>query len=151
MICIAPLRASLLALALVSGCALVDQRTFDAQAGTPPVVPRPPVAAVQPNRALDGMAPFVTIRPGRDTGYDQAVAQAARAALARKPDARFTVLSAVPPGTTDAQAAAVAELAPAAAHVATVIERRGVAPTRVQLQARAEPDLAARELRVYVH
>lgn len=143
-------RAVLLALVL-GGCALVDQRTFDPQAGTPPVVPKPPAAAAQPDRALDGMAAFVTIRLGQDTGYDAAVAKATAAALARKRDARFTVLTAVPPGTTDTEATAVAEVAPEAARIASVIERHGVPASRVQLQARAEPNLTARELRIYVH
>jgi len=144
------LRAALLVL-LLGGCALVDQRTFDPQAGAPPVVPKPPVAAAQPDRALGGMAPFVTIRLGQDTGYDAAVGQATAEALARKPDARFTVLTAVPPGTTDAEAYAVAQAGSEAARIASLIERHGVPASRVQLQARAEPNLPARELRIYVH
>jgi hypothetical protein len=145
------LRAALLLVPLLAaGCALVDQRTFDPQAGTPPVVPKPAAPAPQPDRVLHGLPPFVTIRPGQDRGYDAAVAQAVTAALARKRDAQFIVLTAVPPGTDEAQAAAVGALAPEAARVAGLVARRGVPAGRVQLQARAEPNLAAPELRLYV-
>jgi hypothetical protein len=145
------LRAALLLVPLLAaGCALVDQRTFDPAAGTPPVVAKPAPPAPQPDRALDGSPPFVTIRPGQDRGYDDALAQAVIAALARKRDAQFVVLTAVPPGTDAAQDAAVAALVPEAARLAGIVARRGVPAARVQLQARAEPNLAAPELRLYV-
>ena len=144
------MRAALVALLLIplSACKLVDQRTFDPQAGTPPAVPKAAVPPAQPDRALVGLSPLVTIRLGQDTGYDQAVAQATNAVLARKRDAQFTVLTAVPPGAAEPQA--VAAVAPEAAHVAGIIERRGVAPGRVRLEARAEPNLGTPELRIYV-
>ena len=69
---------------LLAGCKLIDQRTFDPQAGRPPVVARPAPPAPQPDRTLDGLAPLVTIRLGQDTSYDQAIEQATAAALARK-------------------------------------------------------------------
>jgi hypothetical protein len=143
------LRPALLLALLLAGCKLVDQRTFDSHAGTPPVVAKPPVAAAQPDRALDGLALLLTIRLGQDTGYDQIIQQATAAVLARKRDAQFTVLTAVPPGTAEPQA--VAGAAPEAGRVAGVIEQRGVAPSRVRLEARAEPNLTAPELRIYVH
>lgn len=133
---------------LLAGCKLVDQRTFDPHAGTPPSVPKPPVAAAQPDRALDGQALLLTIRLGHDAGYDETIRQATAAVLARKRDAQFTVLTAVPPSDSEPQA--VAEAAPEAARVTAIIERRGVSPSRVRLEARAEPNLAAPELRVYV-
>ena len=144
------MRAAILAVLLAPlwGCKLVDQRTFDPQAGTPPVVPKPAVPAAQPDRALAGLSPLVTIRLGRDTGYDQAIAQATNAVLARKRDAQFTVLTAVPPGIAEPQA--VAQVAPEAARVAGIIERRGVPASRVRLEARAEPNLGTPELRIYV-
>ncbi|MBV9749573.1 MAG: hypothetical protein JO157_12255 [Acetobacteraceae bacterium] len=144
------MRAALLAPLLISlwGCKLVDQRTFNPHAGTPPVAPKPPVPAAQPDRALAGLAPLVTIRLGQDTGYDQAVARATSAVLARKRDAQFTVLTAVPPGPAEART--VADAVPTAAHAASIIERRGVLPGRVRLEARAEPNLATSELRIYV-
>lgn len=147
--------AGALSALLLAGCKLVDQRTFDPQAGRPPAVPRPPAPpGPQPDRMLDGLAPLVTIRLGQDTTYDQAVEQATAAALARKRDAQFTVLTAVPPGAPNAppgaQANAVARYAPEAARVAGLIERRGVPAGRVHLEARPEPNLAAPELRLYV-
>ncbi len=137
------MRAVLLALLLAAlgGCTLIDQRTFNPEAGAPPVVPKPPVPAPQPDRMLDGTVPFVGFRAGQDTGYDAAVAQAVAAALARKRDAQFTVLTAVPPGTADSEAAAVAAVAPEAARVASLIIRGGV-PGRARAVAgalRAEP------------
>ena len=141
---------ALVLLAVLGGCTLIDQRTFNPEAGAPPIVPKPPVPAPQPDRTLDGAVPFVGFRIGHDTGYEPAIAQAVTVALARKRDAQFTVLTAVPPGTADTEAAAVAAVAPEAARVASLIIRRGVPAARVQLQARSEPNLAAPELRVYV-
>ena len=143
-------RTIIAAALLLAGCKLVDQRTFDPQAGLPPVVPKPAPPAPQPDRALNGLAPLVTIRLGQDTNYDRAVLQATAAALARKPDAQFTLLTAVPPGTPDAQANTVAQYAPEAARVAGLVERRGVPAGRVRLEARPEPNLGAPELRLYV-
>lgn len=137
-------------LLLLAGCKLVDQRTFDANAGRPPVLPTAPTALAQPDRTLGGMPPLVTVRFGQDTAYEATVAQATRAALHQKPDARFTVLTAVPPGTADAEVAAATTVGPAATHLAQVIERQGVPPSRVALEARPEANLAAVELRVYV-
>lgn len=143
-------RAVLAILILLTGCTLVDQRTFDANAGRPPALPVAPVAVPQPDRTLGGMPPLVTLRFGQDTAYDPAVARATRAALHQKADARFTILTAVPSATADAQAAAAATVGPAAAHMAQVIEAQGVPASRVALEARPEANLAASELRVYV-
>lgn len=136
--------------ALLAGCKLVDQRTFDPQAGRPPVVARPAPPAPQPDRAMDGLVPLVTIQLGQDAGYDQAVEQATTAVLARKRDAQFTILTAVPPAAPDAQASTVALYAPEAGRVAGLIERRGVPAGRVHLEARPEPNLGMPELRLYV-
>ena len=143
--------APIAALILLTGCKLVDQRTFNPDAGRPPTLPKAPVTLPQPDRTLGGLPPLVTIRFGQDTAYDPAVIQATRAALHQKPDARFTILTAVPPGAADAQAAAAATVGPVAAHVAQLIERQGVPASRVVLEARPEAKLSAIELRVYVH
>jgi len=144
---------------LLASCTLIDQRTFDPAAGTPPVPPPAKVAAT-PTPASSAL---VTIRYGQDTDYDPAIREAVTAALARKRDAAFTVVTAIPTGglsappgapaagAPDAQAAAVAEMTPEAARIARLIETRGVPADRVQLEARPEPGLAARELRIYVH
>ena len=144
------MRVAVLSALLLAGCKLVDQRTFNPQAGVPPVVPKPAPPAPQPDRTLDGLAPLVTIRPGQDTNYDQAVEQATTAVLARKHDAQFTVLTAVPPAAPDVQASTVARYAPEAARLASLIERRGVPAQRVRLEARPEANLSAPELRLYV-
>lgn len=141
----------LLPFLLPAGCKLVDQRTFDPKAGRPPMAAKPaaPPPAPQPDRALDERQPLLTIRVGQDTGYEAAIRQAARAVLARKPDAQFTVLTAIPPGSADAQAQEVEAIAPEAARVGMLIGRSGVPASRVRLAARPEPDLGAPELRVY--
>ncbi len=138
------MRFAPLAALLVAGCALVDQRTFDARAGRPPVPPPPPAAKAPPSNAL------ITIRFGQDTNYDSAIRQAVAAVLAKKRDAIFTVTTAVPPGTPEAESAAVSEVTADASRVARLIEASGVPLARVQLEARAIPGLAARELRIYV-
>ncbi len=134
----------LLSLLLLSGCALVDQRTFNPQAGLPakpPPVPGPPP-----------ILPLVTVdfaRPNPD--YAASLRQAVLDAVARKPTVQFDVVTVVPAiGTTAEQATAATGLTPDAREVARFISREGVDDERIHLLARADAGVATRQVQVFV-
>ena len=132
----------LLLLALLPGCTLVDQRTFNPAAGTAPAVAVRPVAAASP---APGPPALLTLRmPGN---HSAAIRQAVAAARARKPDAVFDVMASVPlePAPTVEEAAAAN-----AATVARAIVAAGVPQARVRLTARPEAGAEPRDIRVYV-
>ena len=138
----------LLAPLALLGCRLVDQRTFDAAAGRPPVPPKPPVVA-----AVAPVPPLLTIRydvPSPD--YANALRVVVREALARKPDVLFEVVTLVPATGTPAQQVAAAEAAnPSGRDVAQAILGDGADVGQLELAARADPAVTVREVRVYVH
>ena len=117
-----------LAIAVVlatGGCTLVDQRTFNPDAGRAPVVAAPPIPlTVAPT---DPRALF-TLRPPAlfDADAARALTGAVRTVLQRRPQARFVVLSIVPAALSSTDQA----LAIARAVVAT-----GVSPARVAMRA----------------
>lgn len=123
------------------GCALVDQRTFNPEAGKPPAVAAAPPA---PAAAPAGPAALLTVRFDRPAAIEGPVRQAVALARARKPDVAFDVVSVVP--DADAVGAGGAE----AARVARLITAQGVPATRVNLQVRLDPAVGARDVRVFV-
>ncbi len=135
----------LLLASLAGGCTLIDQRTFNPQAGMPPAIPAPVGPAVAP--------PLITIdfaHPNPD--YTVMVRQAVEQAVARKPDVQFDVTTVVPAvGTPADQAVAASALTADAREIARVISSDGVDDDRVHLAARAEPGLTSRQVRVFVH
>jgi hypothetical protein len=128
-------------LLLLPGCKLVDQTTFNPQAGKRPVIAPPPPPPPGPpapdaNALLTVHFPLVG-----DPAAD--VAKAVAAARARKPDVDFDVVevsAATPP----------ADVGKDAAEVARMITAQGVPASRIKLAARPSPG-AGREVRVYVH
>jgi hypothetical protein len=130
---------------LTGGCTLIDQRTFNPQAGMPPVIPVPPGPAAPP--------PLITIDFGHpNPDYTVMVRQAVEQAVARKPDVQFDVTTVVPAiGTAADQAAAASALTADAREIARVISADGVDDDRVHLSARAEPGLTSRQVQVFVH
>ena len=87
--------AALLVFLLGAGCTLVDQRTFNPQAGK-----RPVVAATGPGPA----PPLVTVDYAKpDPQYAAALHQAVADAVAVKPDVQFDVVTVVPGSGTPAQ------------------------------------------------
>ena len=129
---------------LLAGCTLIDQRTFNPRAGMPakaPVVAGP--APIPPLVAID----FGKPNPDYAAALDQAVA----AALARKADAQFDVVTIVPgTGTTAQQTAAAVGLIPDAREVARAINRDGVDDDRIHLLARADAGATTRQVQVFV-
>ncbi len=141
------LRPLCLILALcLPACHLVDQRDFNASAGTkpvPPVVARPTVPAVPA---------LVTIRyttPNPD--YHDVLTAAVHKALARKPDVLFSVATLIPStGGADATAEAQALAAASGREVAQTIVAAGAQPGQVEQMVGTDPASAVREVVVRV-
>ncbi|KAA5610999.1 hypothetical protein [Rhodovastum atsumiense] len=143
------MRASLLVLSLLlTGCELVDQRTVARWFGSPRQAPSEAdlAGATLPER------PLVTIRfDTPDIDYRPVLAEAAQAALARKQDAVFDVVTPVPSAQpAAAQDAFVRRGTADARAVADALATEGVPPGQIRLGLRGDPGSPAREVRVYV-
>ncbi len=138
----------LLALVLLPGCRLVDQRSFDAAAGRAPTPYAAPVVAAPPPAP-----PLLSIRydtPAPD--YAAALRVVVREALARKPDVLFEVVTLVPATGTPAQQVGAAQAANGSGReVAQAIVGDGADVGQIEMAARADPAITAREVRIYVH
>jgi len=139
------MRQVLLALALLPGCTLIDQNTFNPAAGARPVVPPAPPAPVAAP-AYPGPPPLL-ILPADGAGAD-ALRKAVTAARARKPGVAFDVV-AILPGTPTDEATRTATLS--AASVAREIAAQGVPQSRIRVLARPEPAATVGDIRIYVH
>ncbi len=135
----------LLALLLAGGCTLIDQRTFDPQAGARPKPPAPAGPGAPP--------PLVTVDFSKpDPQYAAALHEAVAAALARKPDVEFVVVTVVPAaGTPAEQVAAATAITGSAREVARAISSDGVDDDRVHLEARSDASATTRQVQVFVH
>ena len=137
-----------LALLVVPGCRLVDQTTFDKEAGKPPVIP--PVPSPPP-AAPEGPPALLTIPLSPEPDWAGVLRQAVASAVQRKPTVVFDVAAIVPArGTPEEQVAAVTTASEPASRIARAIEAAGIPPARVNLSARTAAGLAASEVRVYV-
>ena len=130
--------------ALLFGCTLVDQRTFDPQAGVAKLVPAPPGPAPT--------LPLVTIDVSRpNPTYAAALEAAVRDAVGRKSDVVFDVVSVVPAtGTPAQQVAAATGITGDARDIARAINADGVDDDRIHLSARADPGVTSRQVQVFV-
>ena len=141
--------SAVLVLGLLGGCHVLDQTDVPPSLGgaLPEVVAKKP-----PPAPPAGPPPLLTIHFAPGVYYDEELRQAVTAAQARKPDVTFDVVSVVPlVGDTAAQVAAATSQTGDAAEVARAIQALGVAPTHTDLQARTDPGVIEREVRVYVH
>ena len=134
-------RALLLACLAVPACTLIDQTTFNPDAGKRPALPKPPPAP-PPVAAEPGPPALLSIRLPASTDPRPEIAKAVAAARARKRDVAFDVVEITP----DTGASVGTE----AADVARAIVAQGIPPARVRLAVRPTPNVA-REVRVYVH
>lgn len=132
------------ALLLLSGCTLVDQRTFQ----TAPALP----GAIEVARTRAPRLPLLTIRMDRaDQDYRGAVAEAVQAAQQRKADVSFDVQALVPTRAAPAeQDRRIAEASRDALDVARVIGAAGVSGERLRLGLLGDAGTPAREVRIYV-
>ena len=142
------LACPILALSVLAGCHLIDQRSFDRTAGRKPTLPAVPA---RPGPAP--VPPLLTVRfDTPDPQYRAALATAVDSARRRKPDVLFSVIVLVPPAGTPAQQVEAAQAARGNGRdVAAAIVADGADIGQVELSARAEPGLTVREVRVYVH
>lgn len=138
---------ALLLSGVLSGCTLVDQNTFYADASTAPAIPQPPApTATAPMPA--GPPPLLLISPGaRSADYAEPLRKAVASARARKSGVVFDVVEMQPPNAVaDADATFGAE----ATEVARAIVAAGVPPVQVRLDARPDAAAPPRQVRVYV-
>ena len=142
---IRPTASLALVLLLAAGCTLVDQRTFNAQAGARPKPPPPAGPGPAP--------PLVTVDFGKpNPQYAAALHQAVAEAVATKPDVAFDVVTVVPGrGTPADQVAAATGLTGDAREVARAINRDGVDDDRIHLEARSDAAATSRQVQVFVH
>jgi hypothetical protein len=138
---------SCLTLALsLPACHLVDQRDFDANAGRKPV---PKLAAAPPAHVVPALVTILYTTP--DPVYRDALTDAVRRALARKPDVLFSVNAMIPPaGGPDAVAEAEAEAAASGREVAQTIVDAGAQPGQVEQVVGVDASASLREVIVRV-
>jgi hypothetical protein len=135
----------LLLFATLANCRLIDQSTFERAPETPdPAALARPVLPARPLLRLVLSDPTLDWRP--------AVAEAARLARARKPDAAFDVLAPVP---TDAkrevQDRYVRQGQTDTRMVAAALQADGIDPGRITLGLQGDAGTPPREVRIYVH
>ncbi|MBN8891315.1 MAG: hypothetical protein BGP12_22895 [Rhodospirillales bacterium 70-18] len=132
------------ALAL-SGCTLIDQRTFER-------TPQAPAAdAAARARARAAAPPLLTIpfdQPGLDWG--PALSEAVDAAQGRNPAVQFDVTTPVPTAAPpEVRDRFIRQGAADATAVANGLASLGVPPDRVHIGVRGDAGSPAREVRVY--
>ncbi|HTR17383.1 MAG TPA: hypothetical protein VMI52_10160 [Acetobacteraceae bacterium] len=140
--------ALLAALSLLAACHLVDQRDFDPNAGKRPVPPAPVAGKAGPPPA----PPLMTIRFDQGAqDYDDALRVAVDAALRRKRNVLFSVITLVPAqGSPSEQIETARRASELGRQVADAIVADGADIGQVEMAARADPSVAAREVRIYV-
>jgi hypothetical protein len=140
--------ALLVALSLLAACHLVDQRDFDPNAGKRPVPPAP----VATGKPVPATPPLMTIHFDQGgQNYDDALRVAVDAALRRKRNVLFSVVTLVPAkGTPPEQIEAARRASELGRQVADAIVADGADIGQVEMAARADPSVVAREVRIYV-
>ena len=144
---VAPVVA-ILACGVLSGCKLIDQKTFDSSAGRRPIAHVPP-----PRPAPPPPLPLASVRYQADpASWQPGLADIVRMALARKPQALFQVETLVPAtGTPQAQAAALAAAGRAGGEsVAETIVSAGASSSQIEMSARTDPSVKQPEVQVFV-
>ncbi|WP_308720114.1 hypothetical protein [Komagataeibacter xylinus] len=139
--------AAILCLPAMSGCRLVSQKTFNRHAGDPPKLPSTPV----PQVASIERPPLVTIVAGTPPAQWQPAVRAAVAdALARKPNALFTIVVNVPVGAAsgvpDMKAAVDTDGQP----VLQAVMDAGAGTAQTEMDARGVPADSATQVCIYV-
>ncbi len=137
--------AALLALLLLGGCKLIDQRTFE----TTPTAP----AAAQLNRPGLPPLPLLTMNPANpNTDWQTPLGEAVLAAEARKPDVRFNVVTPIPTSATQAVQNTYAKNGQADAQaVAWQLQADGIAPDHISIRFQGDPGAPPREVRLYAN
>ena len=131
---------------LLAGCKLVDQRTFDHDAGRKPVPHAPAAVAAGP----PPVPPLFVVRPA--TEWQGPLRAAVREALARKPNVLFTVDSVVPTDDVPARQAAAMQdtVLQLGRPVADAIAADGARPDQIELAASSDPRVHQPQVRIDV-
>jgi hypothetical protein len=127
-------------------CHLVDQRDFNAKAGTKP---EPPVVAGPPAHTVPALVTIRYTTPNPE--YNDVLTDAVHKALARKPDVLFSVATLIPRAAgADATADAEAQAAASGREVAQTIVAAGALPGQVEQMVSVDPSAVVREVVVRV-
>jgi hypothetical protein len=137
---------SLLMLALATpGCRLIDQRTFAP-------TPSGPTGAALARPDLPPL-PLVTIRlTNPDVDWRSTLDEAVHAAVLRKPEVSFEVLTPVPTRRSPAEQDRFVRTGTADAQmVAEALQADGIAPDHITLGLQDDAGAPGREVRLYAH
>jgi len=136
-----------LPLLLLAGCKLIDQRSFNPQAGLPPARP------VLPALHISGPTPLVSISyTTADPPYADELANAVKRALAVKPNVLFSVQTLVPlTSSIEAQQAALSAATPTGREIGEAIIADGADQGQIELSVRTDPAVKVKEVRIFVH
>ena len=130
----------LLAAFLLTGCTLVDQRSFETHRSVPAPVALTAPAARHPLAISDG-AP----------GWPARLAGTARDAATRDPAQRFDLVAPVPLAGSEASRAAFrARQRRHLAQAATALAKAGIDPNRIRLALRGDPGRPAPLVELYL-
>ncbi|MFT9027361.1 hypothetical protein [Acetobacter indonesiensis] len=132
----------------LSGCKLVDQKTFNPQAGKPPKPYIPP-----PPPGPPPVPPLVELVSGTPPAeWSAPVEQMVRKALVRKPNILFVVKCLVPPsGNSDLDQLTLVQLVQGDGQAVTqAIIKAGAAPDQVEITAMPDSTVTKPVIRVYV-
>jgi hypothetical protein len=137
---------ALLALFGLAACKIVDQTTFGAR----PQKPQPDMLtrALMPGPPV----PLVTIVfNGGEVAYEDQLRAAVLMAEGRHPGLQYDLVTVVPARGTPSEQEATAKAGSAdAVGVADEMDSLGVDPAHIHFSARTDPNVNARELRIYV-
>ncbi|WP_242010213.1 hypothetical protein [Acetobacter conturbans] len=144
------LRGGLAGVAVValSGCDLLDQRTFNPRASRPPKVYIPP-----PPPGPPPIPPLIDLVGGTpQQEWADPVRDVVKKALAHKPNILFLVQALAPPGADEAATRTVLShlVSTDAQAVADAIVAAGATPAQVEMSAMPDSTVTEPHIRVYV-
>ncbi|QHC34589.1 hypothetical protein [Komagataeibacter xylinus] len=138
---------AVLCLPAMGGCRLVSQKTFNRHAGDPPSPPAMPAHRIVAIEA----PPLVTIVAGTPPAHWQPAVRAAVAdALARKPNALFTIVVNVPVGGASGLPEMKAAVDTDGQPVLQAVMDAGAGTAQTEMDARGVPAGSATQVCIYV-
>lgn len=132
----------------ISGCKLIDQRTFDPNAGKPPHIP-----TQAPPATTTAVPPLIAIQAGTpQEQWQSPVEKIAHQALARKHSVLFMVHCLVPQGgtLTTEQATMFKIVQGTGLAVTQSLLAAGVPKTQIEISTMTDPNLKKPVIQVYV-
>ncbi|QNT77917.1 hypothetical protein [Entomobacter blattae] len=138
---------------LLTGCDLIDQRTFNDQASRRPSPPPLPVVPQSSSTAVPPLVEFTSSTP--QDQWQKPLEKGAQQALARKPNVLFVVILSVSAQLSgEEQQKHLEDMAKNQAHnVADVLVGAGVPSSQIELQAHSDGALSKEKdmVQVFVH